>query len=159
MPAEGPGPRATLVVQKFLRLAPAAETCPPPPTNAPFNGTRWRLTRLDGMLVTPSDKAGGAFLQVDRGEPRVAGSGSCNAFKGAVERHDDQVRFAAITATKRSCGRETSSQEKLFFEMLESARRWLIVGNLLELEDGEQSLLARFEAAPGGTAMAPHRGH
>ncbi|MCU0759563.1 MAG: META domain-containing protein [Steroidobacteraceae bacterium] len=156
MPMEGALPRAALVVDRFLRLAPAGESCPPPPANAPLEGTRWRLTQLDGE---PAAKASGrtreAFLQFEPGQARVAGSGGCNNLTGAVARDAGQVRFTGLAGTMMACSEAAMAQEKAFTAMLERARRWLVAGRLLEFEDEAGELLARFEASDTATTPQP----
>jgi copper homeostasis protein (lipoprotein) len=150
MPMEGPGPRPTLLVDRFLRLAAASEACPPPPANAPLAGTRWRLTRLDDapVFATPGARRREAWLQFDGAAPRVSGSGGCNTLTGTYAVDADTLRVSQVAGTRMACADAVASQERRFLEMLASARRWLVAGTLLELLDDDDRLLARFEAAP-----------
>ena len=65
LPMEGAAPRPALVVERFLRLGNPGETCPAPPANVALAGTRWRLTRLDGVPVAARDRKREAWLQFD----------------------------------------------------------------------------------------------
>jgi uncharacterized lipoprotein YbaY/heat shock protein HslJ len=147
MPMEGPGPRPTLVVERFLRLGNAGETCPAPPANAPLAGTRWRLTRLDGANVVASDRRGEAWLQFDAAQSRVAGSGGCNTISGSYALDGAALQLSKVAGTMMAC-RDEPQQERAFVAMLGQVRRWLVAGTLLEFIDSEDRLLARFEAAP-----------
>ena len=148
MPMEGPGPRPSLVIDRFLQLAPPGESCPPPPSNLPLAGPRWRLTQLQGLPVM---KAAGrkreAGLQFDAAQSRVSGSGGCNTVAGGYVLDGERLSFTQLAGTMMACGEEAMAQEKDFAAMLASTRRWLVAGRLLELIDDEERLLARFEAA------------
>lgn len=148
-PMDGPGTRPTLVVDRFLKLGTAGEACAPPPANLPLEGTRWRLTQLQGG---PVEKPGGrtreAFLQFDAAATRVAGSGGCNALTGGYTLDGERLRFAQVAGTMMACGADAMSQEKAFTGALAETTRWLVAGRLLELVDDADHLLARFEAAP-----------
>lgn len=147
-PMEGPGTRPTLVVDRFLRLGAAGEACPPPPANLPLEGTRWRLTQLQGG---PVEKPGGrtreAFLQFDATAMRVTGSGGCNALAGGYALDGERLRFSQVAGTMMACGAAAMSQEQAFNGALGETTRWLVAGRLLELVDDADHLLARFEAA------------
>jgi heat shock protein HslJ len=144
---EGAGRRATLVVDKFLRLGNPAETCPPPPANAPLAGTRWRLTQLDGAPVTGDARKREAWLQFDAAQSRIAGSGGCNAINGSYALDGAGLRFSKVTATMAAC-RDDAQQDRAFVAVLGKVQRWLVAGRLLEFVDADERLLARFEAEP-----------
>jgi len=148
MPMEGPGPRPTLVVERFLRLGNAGETCPAPPANVPLAGTRWRLTLLDGAPVAAAGpRQREAWLQFDAAQARVAGSGGCNTVSGGYALDGAAVRFSKLAGTMQAC-RDDPRQERAFVAMLGQVQRWLVAGSLLEFVDSDERLLARFEAAP-----------
>jgi copper homeostasis protein (lipoprotein) len=146
-PMEGPGPRATLVVEKFLRLGNPAEACPAPPANAPLAGTRWRLTRLEDEPVIGGARKREAWLQFDATQTRIAGSGGCNAISGSYAVDGAALRFSKVAATMTGC-RDDAQQDRAFVAVLGRVQRWLVAGSLLEFIDADERLLARFEAAP-----------
>jgi copper homeostasis protein (lipoprotein) len=143
-PIEGPGPRATLVVEKFLRLADAGATCPMPPVNAPLPDTRWRLTRLAGAPAASARRLE-AWLQFDAAGSRVTGSGGCNTVAGAYALDGERLRFSRVTGTMRSCP-GIPERERAFVAMLGKVQRWLVAGAVLELLDADGRRLASFEA-------------
>ncbi len=150
MPMEGPGPRPTLVVDRFLRLGNSGETCPATPANVPLTGTRWRLTQLDGAPAAAAGAAARqreAWLQFDATQSRIAGSGGCNTVSGSYALDGATVRFSKVAGTMQAC-RDDPRQERAFVAMLGQAQRWLVAGSLLEFVDRDERLLARFEAAP-----------
>ena len=145
---EGTGPRSTLVVERFLRFGNPGETCPAPPANAPLAGTRWRLTRLNGVPVVPSStRTREAWLQFDAAQSRIAGSGGCNTVTGSYALDGAVLRFSQVAGTMMAC-RDDPQPERAFVAMLGQARRWLVAGSLLEFIDAEDRLLARFESTP-----------
>jgi len=147
MEGPGPGPRPTLVVDHFLRLADAGETCPAPPVNTPLPDTRWRLTQLEGAPVIGGARKREAWLQFDAAQSRVAGSGGCNSVTGAYALDGDALRFSNVVGTMMACG-ESAEQDRAFVAMLGKVQRWLVAGPLLEFVDADDRLLARFEATP-----------
>ncbi|MFO1455243.1 MAG: META domain-containing protein [Steroidobacteraceae bacterium] len=148
----GPEPHATLVVDKFLRLAPAGESCPPPPDNLPLDGTRWQLTQLQGGPVAkPGGRTREAGLVFDAASSRISGSGGCNALAGSYALDGESLRVEQVAGTRTNCSEVASEQEKDFVATLEATRRWLVAGRLLELLDDAGQLIARFE----GTTPTP----
>lgn len=146
-PMEGPGPRATLVVERFIRLEKPGDACPPPPVNASLAGTRWRLTRLERNAVVESARQREAWVQFDATQSRLAGSGGCNTVTGSYALDGDALRFSKVAGTMMAC-RDGAQQERAFVAMLGTVQRWLVAGQTLEFLDTEAALVARFEAAP-----------
>ena len=76
---------------------------------------------------------------------RIAGSGGCNRFTGTYQQNGDRLTFGKMAITFMACpeGMET---ERDFVTALEQVRSWKILGEHLELFDGNGAFLARFEA-------------
>ncbi len=152
-PMEGPGTRATLVVERFLSLGKPGDACPAPPANAALAGQRWRLTRLGESPVASNARQREAWIQFDAAQARITGSGGCNNVVGSYAMDGDALRFSKVAGTMMACS-DGVEQERAFVAMLGKVQRWLVAGTVLELVDGDQRLLARFEAAPA-TLHAP----
>jgi heat shock protein HslJ len=109
-------------------------------------GPRWRLVELDGQ---PSIAGGGArephliFSQSDSVD-RVGGATGCNTMGGTYEADVSRIRFSRLFSTKMACVEENRMrQEARFVTALESADRYAISGDTLELSAGE-TVVARF---------------
>jgi len=143
-PMEGPGPVPTLVVDRFLRLAPG-ETCPPRFQTAPLTGTHWSLVALGEEAVVPQEGRPEAHLVLQGAESRAVGSNGCNRFMAGYTLEADRIQFSPAATTRMACpGAEELSRR--FDDTLQSAQRWRVLGQQLELYDGNDRLLARFQA-------------
>jgi copper homeostasis protein (lipoprotein) len=144
MPMEGPGPVPTLIVDRFLRLAPGEE-CPPPFANAPLRDTYWKLTFAGGQAVLPVEGQPEPHIVLRSEEERVAGSDGCNRLIGGYSVHGDDISFGQMASTMMACpgGTEVASR---FAGALGTASGWRILGRHLELTDAAGTLVARFEA-------------
>lgn len=144
MPMEGPGPVPTLVVDRFLRLAPGEE-CPPRFDNSPLTDTYWKLVALGGEPVAPVEGQPEAHFVLRTGQGRLAGSDGCNRIVGGYALDGEGIRFSQMASTMMACpqGMDTASR---YAAALEAAVRWRIVGWRPELYDAAGVLVARLEA-------------
>jgi len=144
MPMEGPGPVPTLIVDRFLRLAPGEE-CPPPFANAPLRDTYWKLTYAGDQAVSPVEGQPEPHIVLRSEEERVAGSDGCNRLVGGYSVDGDDISFGQMASTMMACpgGMDVASR---FAGALGTASGWRILGRHLELTDAAGTLVARFEA-------------
>jgi len=144
MPMEGPGPVPTLVVDRFLRLAPGEE-CSPPFANAPLRDTYWKLTYAGDQAVSPAEGQPEPHIVLRGEEERLAGSDGCNRLVGGYSVEGDDISFGQIASTMMACpgGMDVARR---FTEALGEASGWRILGRHLELSDAAGRLVARFEA-------------
>jgi heat shock protein HslJ len=114
--------------------------------SASLENTRWKLTHLGEVGVTPASAAQEAYIILDSGTHRVSGSGGCNRLTGHYELSGNHLRFSQMAGTMMACiqGMET---EGAFLQGLGSVGAWKIAGQQLELLDSAGKLVARFEAA------------
>jgi copper homeostasis protein (lipoprotein) len=91
-PMEGPGPRPTVVVDRFQGEWPG-ETCGSPFSTATLQDTYWKLTRLDGAPVTVGSKQREPHLVLHAKEGRLAGSGGCNRIMGGYTLDGEKIFF------------------------------------------------------------------
>jgi copper homeostasis protein (lipoprotein) len=138
---EGEGTQATLVVQRFINAWPGA-SCGPRFSAVPLEGSRWTLVRLGGKAVRPGNRAAPA-LTVRAEASRVSGWGGCNMFKGSYAQTGDTIAFRDLDP-RRPCPDGTDT-ETAFLAALERARKWRILGQILELRDAQDAFVARFE--------------
>ena len=141
---EGPV-RPTLVVEAFSGVWPG-ESCGARFASAELHETYWRLTQLDGEPVFVGAGQREPHMVLRDGEPAsVHGSTGCNRFTGQFERNGANLRFGTLAATMMACA-DTMAQESAFTRALDATRSWRIIGQHLELSDGDGRLRARFEA-------------
>lgn len=148
MPMEGPGPVATLVPERFLRMAPG-ESCPPRFATAPLEGTSWALVSLGGEAVFPPEGRPRPGLTLDAAAGRVAGSDGCNRFMGGYVLGGDGLSFSQLASTMMACPDGMDVAQR-YTAALGATARYRVMGAQLELYDGSGAVLARFEARPAG---------
>jgi len=145
-PMEGPVPVPTLVVDRFLRLAPG-EVCPPRYRTAPLADTHWTLVALGEEGVSSPEGRPAPHMVLQSAEGRAAGSNGCNRFMAGYTVEADRIRFSPAATTRMAC----AGAEELagrFDDVLVSAARWRVLGEQLELYDAGDRLVARFQAGP-----------
>jgi len=141
---EGPV-RPTLVVEEFMGIWPR-ESCGARFSSAEFHETYWKLTQLDGEPVFVGERQREAHMIFRAGDPpSVFGSTGCNRFTGGFERDGAALRFSRFAGTMMACP-DTMAQESAFHRAMDTVRSWRIIGQHLELSDGEGRLRARLEA-------------
>ncbi len=109
----------------------------------PFEGTYWKLTLLNGSAVAPSRESRVPHL-VFQTEGRVAGFDGCNRIFASYTLEKDTIRFGKMGGTLKACSEPVRDRE--FIAALEKAAKWRTLGPQLELRNGQDELLARFEA-------------
>jgi copper homeostasis protein (lipoprotein) len=148
LPMEGPAAVPTLVVDRFLRLAPG-EQCPPRFEPATLEGSHWTLVSLAGEAVAPAagQPAPGFYLDAD--SRRLAGSDGCNRVLAGYTLEGATIRFSQLASTMMACPKGMDTAQR-YARVLAEAQRWRVLGRQLELYDSGDRLLARFEvgAAP-----------
>jgi uncharacterized lipoprotein YbaY/uncharacterized lipoprotein NlpE involved in copper resistance/heat shock protein HslJ len=146
-PMEGPAPVPTLVVDRFLRLMPE-EQCPPRFQSATLEDTYWKLVALDDGPIVPVAGQPEPSLVLRGDDKRVAGSDGCNRLLAGYTLEGEAIHFSQVAATMMACpaGMDTAQR---YAGALAVTSRWRVLGRQLELYDGKDRLLARFEA---GTA-------
>jgi len=138
----GRPPEPTLVVERFERVGPQA-SCPAVAPDRPLLDTAWRLVWIEGVPYTPALLGRPAELQF-QGE-RASGSDGCNRLFGPYTREGDALRLGELAATMMACPTGLA-EARAYRAALARVRHLAVRGELLELLDGEGSLLLRFRA-------------
>ena len=119
--------------------------------DAPFSGTKWRLTEIDGAEI-PTAKP---YVLLNTQTKRFEGDGGCNRMAGAVEVDGRTVKFSRIMSTKRACAdRQLQLVETKFVEHLERANSFYIRGDVMRLYAAGVAVLT-FTAKPAGLTAKP----
>lgn len=121
-------------------------------------GKRLTLIEMEQRKVS----ANGPYLEFDREQERVSGSGGCNRFSGAFEVDGSSMRFSRIVSTRMACiDAERQRVESTFLRLLETITRFEAQGNTLRLFANHRPVLVLAEraansetgAASGSTAL------
>ncbi len=143
-PMEGAGTVPQLEPLTFIRIDRDA-TCEPLFTEAPLEGTHWRLVRLGDAAIRPADRREPPGITLDSATGRFAGSGGCNRLMGGYTLKGDTIAFAAIAGTMMYCEGLMETEAGLI-AALEAARGWRVLGRELDLRDDKGTTVARFVA-------------
>jgi copper homeostasis protein (lipoprotein) len=143
MPMEGPGPRPTLIVEKFISIAP--EGCSGPSSTALLENTYWKLITLNNTSVESSEGTRELHLVLNSQDQRVKGFAGCNNFMGAYQLEGPKITFSRVAGTMMACAGDMSVEQHIH-EMLSRVIRWKISGETLQLTNDQGIPLATFES-------------
>ncbi len=142
--ADGTAARPTLILERVGGFWPR-EACGSPFNQASLENTLWGLTRLHDEPVVMENLDREPSLLLRAQDHRLTGSGGCNRLMGSYELDGEQIRFGEVASTRMLCP-DGQDIETTFLSTLAQVRAWKILGQHLELSDGDGRLLARFEA-------------
>lgn len=152
MPMEGPGPRPTLVVERFQAIWPHTNcedrhslTPVVPVTATKLQDTHWQLIALNQKPITIGEGERQAHLILDS-EGHVSGSSGCNRMMGSYTQDENTLKFGPLAGTRMACMGDDMPNEHLFLTTLGNVTTWEIVGKYLDLKDSSGKTLLRFEA-------------
>lgn len=112
-------------------------------------GKRWTLTEMDGTKISATDP----YLEFDRAQRRVSGSGGCNRFSGGFEVSRSTLKFSALMSTKRAClDAEKQEIETTFLTLLQTTTRFDVAGNTLRLYSDRAARLVLTSGQESGSA-------
>ena len=144
MPMEGPGPRPTLIVEKFVSVDPA-EGCSGPGSTAQLENTYWKLMTLNGTSVESPPGTRELQLVLNSQERRVNGFAGCNRFSGEYKLDGDKITFDKVAGTMMACAGDMSVERRIH-EMIGQVAGWKIAGETLQLTDANGTAIATFES-------------
>lgn len=143
MPMEGPGPRPTLIVEKFVSIAP--EGCSGPASTAQLENTYWKLMTLNNASVESPPGTRELHLVLNSENARLNGFSGCNTFMGAYTLEGPKISFSRVAGTKMACAGNMSIESRVH-EMLGNVRGWKISGETLQFLDQAGTPIATFES-------------
>jgi heat shock protein HslJ len=121
-------------------------TCVPGDSSASGSGTdaislfgkRWTLIEIEEQKVSTKEP----YVEFDRDQKRVSGSGGCNRFSGAFEVAGSSLKLSRIASTRRAClDAELQRIETSFLKLLETTTRYEVQGNTLRLFANDRPVL------------------
>lgn len=106
----------------------------------------WVLKELNRRPLSTSGKAQEAYFILNDADSSVKGYGGCNIIFGKYELNEaaSRIRFLNMGATQRAC--IDAHHETEFFEVLNKADNYNLVGDTLFLNKARMAPMARFEA-------------
>lgn len=118
-----------------------------------LEGTEWRLKELAGASVVHLPDAQGATITLHADGKRLSGSSGCNRIVGGYELSGQSLRFTPAGLTRMMCPEPLMKQETAFTEALRSTTTYRLVGDKLDLLDGDR-VLASFKSSGAATASS-----
>jgi len=143
--------RYAAVIVALLTLAACNnnEPQPPAPTGSDevtfeLAGTRWALMQLGEQTVTISEGGREAYIFLNSADGSVVGHAGCNRISTTYKQTGAQLSFGDVIATKMFC--PDMPTETALLDAMKATAGWRITGSQLELLNGQQAPVARFEA-------------
>ena len=143
--------RYAAVIVAFLAMAACQSNepqTPHPPGSGEVThelaGTRWALQSLGGKPVTISEGGREAYIALNSVDGSVVGHAGCNRISTTYKQSGALLSFGEVIATRMFC--PDMATETTLLEAMKATARWRISGSQLELLNGQQAPIARFEA-------------
>lgn len=107
-------------------------------------GTRWVLVQLGDKPVTVREGGWEVYIALNSADGSVVGHAGCNRISTTYKQTDAQLSFGDVIATRMFC--PDMPTETALLEAMKVTAGWRISGSRLELLNGQQKPVARFEA-------------
>lgn len=107
-------------------------------------GTRWALAQLGDEPVTVSEGGREAYIALNSADGSVVGHAGCNRISTTYKQSGAQLSFGEVIATRMFC--PDMPIETALLDAMKVTAGWRISGSQLELLNGQQKTVARFEA-------------
>lgn len=103
-------------------------------------GTTWQAETIAGQPVLAGVVSTVSFAASDR----IAGSGGCNRYGGALRREGGRLQVGPLVSTRMACAPEVMAQEDRFLAAIEAAERFRREGARLFLDSTGSAEPSRF---------------
>lgn len=116
-------------------------------------GTAWEVTAYDNGKQAVVSVLGGKRITADFGKDgRVTGTAGCNRYFASYEVADATITIGVPGSTRRMCAEPKGimEQEALYLAALESAARFRVEGDKLELRTEKGALAVSLVRKPAG---------
>ena len=144
---EGEGTERTVIVDRYINVWPG-ERCERAAAHASLSNTYWRIVRLRGEAVAATDGRREPHLIFREGDGRTdyTATVGCSTRNGSYSVDAEALHFGAASVTAEPCPAQLRAADGTLAEVLDSAARWRINANTLELFDASGAPLALLEA-------------
>ena len=117
----------------------------PTQSTAQLLNTYWKLTELDGQVITTPQDAREIHFVMESENPRVHGFSGCNGMMGGYVLNGNELKFDQMGGTLMACNADMDLEKK-FLVMFGDVARWEIAGETLTLVNADGKTLAVFES-------------
>lgn len=114
--------------------------------SAGIEGKEWRLVDVGGKAAIPGIGTRTASISFDAKAASVRGNSGLNSFFGPYAVDGAKLRIENLAMTRMAGSPELMAQESAFTAALHSARAWRVKGDVLELLDEKNAVLASLRA-------------
>jgi len=144
---EGGGTERTVVVNRYINVWPE-ERCERARADASLSNTYWRIVRLgaDPVSALHGRREPHVILRLMDGTASYSATVGCNSLAGGYAVDGPVIRFSPAATTRMACPAPLDDWERRLGEVLQSASRWKITANTLELADAQGRPLALLVA-------------
>ncbi len=142
---EGEGDPQSLVIERVVSHS-ASLKCERAMAAASLTDTYWKLQQLGDEAYEPAAGVRQLHLLLSAGEGRASGFSGCNRFTGSFETDGDALSLGPLATTMMACPDPQMNLERKFHTALSAVKSYRIVGQHLELFDGDGGTVLRFEA-------------
>jgi heat shock protein HslJ len=114
--------------------------------SAELHNTLWKLTSLDGVAIKSAEgqRMASLTLTAEASQARIVTA--CNRGSAAYKLDGNSIKFEVAMSTKMMCEPEPMKQEAAFFKIIQDSTRYAVKGEILELYNAQNKLLATFRA-------------
>jgi heat shock protein HslJ/uncharacterized membrane protein len=104
----------------------------------------WRVSGFNNGRDAVVGLAGDAPITLSFEKDAVSGNAGCNTFRGGYVVDGKGVKIGPLGATRMACAEDLMKQEREFLAALESAVKWAVEGDTLDMHraDGQRALMA-----------------
>lgn len=120
----------------------ALQSCNPKITFQTVENTNWVLTEWPNQMMPNTTKKATLDFGTDNG---VSGKSFCNGFGGSVKIDGNAIKFSELMGTMMFC-EDVGQAESKYTEGLRSANSFKVVGNKLQLLNGDKLLMVFSKA-------------
>ena len=110
--------------------------------NTPFENTRWKITAITGLAQLPATEKE-MFVRFSEG--RFSAFAGCNQMTGGYTIQGNTLKITGPASTMMACPAPLMESEQKFSEALIKADHYVVMGDHLQIRQGE-TVLAECDA-------------
>jgi heat shock protein HslJ len=103
-----------------------------------LEGVTWEVTGFNNNRHAVVSPVAGSRISFSFNDGTVAGTAGCNNFRASYSTQGSSIKIGPAATTRRACADELMVQEREFLAALESAVKWGIEGNVLDMHRADQ---------------------